>query len=221
LWRQNRTRHEASPRCRSMAACSAADSAPEGLILQEVVTSRSATRKYESVRGRGVGCRKPSVDAPPDSIRRRVRRKGMSDATISCGKSELGLGLAHDEFRPSVWERPRAPAPARVTPRERARKYFLALFARNPLKSLDSDERIQGNPRKSNPQKWGRLRRNRDGPRKPKTDRPRTQPPQRQARPSGPTDPRNARSNAAPARGHVPRSRRADEGRSSRPRPWG
>jgi hypothetical protein len=36
------------------------------------------------------------------------------------------------------------------------------------LKSLDSDERIQGNPRESNPQKRGCLKRNGCRSRKPK-----------------------------------------------------
>jgi hypothetical protein len=36
------------------------------------------------------------------------------------------------------------------------------------LKSLDSNERIQGNPRKSNPHDRGFSQRNGQGPRKPK-----------------------------------------------------
>ena len=47
---------------------------------------------------------------------------------------------------------------------------------------------------------------------------PKTPPRQTPARPSGPTGLRNARSNAAPARGRFRRSPRGDEGRSSRPR---
>src|ERR1700729_2444370 len=35
------------------------------------------------------------------------------------------------------------------SPRERPEKTFPRFMMRNPLKSLDSDERIQGNPRKS------------------------------------------------------------------------
>jgi hypothetical protein len=45
-----------------------------------------------------------------------------------------------------------APAPAPPPQRQKgARNFLLPKIRRNPLKSLDSDERIQGNPRKSNP----------------------------------------------------------------------
>ena len=47
-------------------------------------------------------------------------------------------------------------------------KNFLAKIPRNPLISLDSDERIQGNPRKSNTQKRGFSQPNGQGPRKSK-----------------------------------------------------
>jgi hypothetical protein len=47
-------------------------------------------------------------------------------------------------------------------------KNFPRKIPRNPLISLDSDERIQGNPRKSNPHKQGFSRRNGEAPRKPK-----------------------------------------------------
>src|ERR1700722_6906296 len=49
-----------------------------------------------------------------------------------------------------------------------ARKKLPRFMPRNPLKSLDSDERIQGNPRQSNPHNRGYLQRNGRGPRKPK-----------------------------------------------------
>jgi hypothetical protein len=42
------------------------------------------------------------------------------------------------------------------------------LFPRNPLKSFDSDERIQGNPRKSNPHSRGFSKPNGHAPRKSK-----------------------------------------------------
>ena len=45
----------------------------------------------------------------------------------------------------------------------RAREIFFALEPRNPLKSLDSDERIQGNPRESNTLKSGFSQRNSQG----------------------------------------------------------
>jgi hypothetical protein len=52
-----------------------------------------------------------------------------------------------------------------------ARNILPAKIPRNPLKSLDSDERIQGNPSFSNPQNRGYLQRNGQEPRKPKRDR--------------------------------------------------
>jgi hypothetical protein len=45
-----------------------------------------------------------------------------------------------------------------------------AFFVYNPLKRLDSDERIQGNPRESNPHNRGLSPRNGPLPRKPKRD---------------------------------------------------
>jgi hypothetical protein len=42
----------------------------------------------------------------------------------------------------------------------KAREKFLARIRHNALKSLDSDERIQGNPKESNPQKPGSSKRN-------------------------------------------------------------
>ena len=47
-------------------------------------------------------------------------------------------------------------------------KNFTAKIPRNSLISLDSDERIQGNPRKSNPQKRGFSRQKGREPRKSK-----------------------------------------------------
>src|ERR1700738_4440205 len=43
-----------------------------------------------------------------------------------------------------------APVPALRTPEKGVEKNFPRFKPRNPLKSLDSDERIQGNPRQSN-----------------------------------------------------------------------
>src|ERR1700722_11699788 len=54
---------------------------------------------------------------------------------------------------------------------KRPRKNFDRFMPRNPLISLDSDEEIQGNPRKSNPHNWGFSQRNGQEPRKPKPDR--------------------------------------------------
>src|SRR5580704_4050078 len=54
-----------------------------------------------------------------------------------------------------------------LTP-DRAQEKLPRKIPRNPLISLDSDERIQGNPRKSNPHKQRFPRRNGEAPRKPK-----------------------------------------------------
>jgi hypothetical protein len=71
--------------------------------------------------------------------------------------SALPYGLA-------VW----LPVPAALDAGEGAQKNFCAENPHNPLKSHDSDERIQGNPRKSNRRKAGLSRRKRFIPRKPK-----------------------------------------------------
>ena len=62
----------------------------------------------------------------------------------------------------------RIPAPAPLNARERREKFSSRENPHNPLISLDSDERIQGNPRKSNPHKRGFSQRNGEAPRKPK-----------------------------------------------------
>jgi hypothetical protein len=51
---------------------------------------------------------------------------------------------------------------------EGARKNFPRVKPRNPLKSLDSDERIQGNPRQSKAHERRPSQRNGQEPRKPK-----------------------------------------------------
>jgi hypothetical protein len=47
--------------------------------------------------------------------------------------------------------------PARLSPRKSGEKKFLRFCPRNLLKTLDSGERIQGNPRKSN-KPWRHFR---------------------------------------------------------------
>ena len=64
--------------------------------------------------------------------------------------------------------RPLAPVPAPLDAEEGCEKYFPPFFPRNPLKRLDSDERIQGNPRKSNTSEVRFWRQKRDKPRKSK-----------------------------------------------------
>jgi hypothetical protein len=62
-----------------------------------------------------------------------------------------------------------AAAPARLDFADKSlTKYFPRFMPRNQLISHDSDERIQGNPRKSNPHNRGISQRNGHEPRKPK-----------------------------------------------------
>ena len=98
----------------------------------------------------------------------------MAAATISCEKQKARYALPHDQSRlPHRPDHERS-APGAVPAKEEREKNLLRLVPRNPLKSLDPDERIQGNPRKSNPHKRGPSQRNAMAPRKPKTasDRP-------------------------------------------------
>jgi hypothetical protein len=65
--------------------------------------------------------------------------------------------------------RPQASVPARGSCKGKsARNYFPRFKPRNPLKSLDSDERIQGNPRQSNAHERVFWQRNGHKPRKSK-----------------------------------------------------
>jgi hypothetical protein len=108
----------------------------------------------------------------------------------------------------------------------RAEENFSAKNPRNPLKSLDSDERIQGNPRKSNPPGMGFSRRNRDRPRKPKrsdrttVDQPRKEPDRRRqtAKRFSETAPRAAPSSGGRSgrRSRSSRRRRPPSARGSR-----
>jgi hypothetical protein len=86
--------------------------------------------------------------------------RGAARTANSCRKSENRLSSSHEQFCPSAWPRPQAPVAAPLNARGRRAKIFFAKTPRNPLKSLDSDERIQGNPRESNPQKRGSSKRN-------------------------------------------------------------
>jgi hypothetical protein len=63
------------------------------------------------------------------------------------------------------------PAGHRPGPSHRAKgakKKRSRFFPHNPLKTFDSDERIQGNPRKSNPDNQGFSQQKGPAPRKPK-----------------------------------------------------
>jgi hypothetical protein len=69
--------------------------------------------------------------------RRRIR------TTIDSRKSKNQLDSAHEQFCAFV-----SPLPLRTKGHE---KFIFVKIPRNPLKSLVSDERIQGNPSFSNP----------------------------------------------------------------------
>src|SRR5271168_5200572 len=64
--------------------------------------------------------------------------------------------------------RPHAHVLAPLNAREKAREKFFSRNSCNPLKCLVSDERIQGNPRKSNTSERGFSQRKGDQPRKSK-----------------------------------------------------
>jgi hypothetical protein len=88
-------------------------------------------------------------------------------------KQKSGYTLPHDQSRLPHRPEPELPSgavPTKGEPREKS----LRPMPRNPLISLDSDERIQANPRQSNPHERGPSQRKAVDPRKPKTagDRP-------------------------------------------------
>jgi hypothetical protein len=56
--------------------------------------------------------------------------------------------------------------------REEPYKNFATLDARNPLKSIDSDERIQGNPRKTKPRNPRKTKKAGEIQRKPRFSKP-------------------------------------------------
>src|SRR3984885_6260398 len=72
-------------------------------------------------------------------------------------KNRIEVRLSHDQ--PALPHDRRVPVPVPLAEGEAARKFFCPSVPRNSLISLDSDERIQGNPRKSNSPKLGFPRR--------------------------------------------------------------
>jgi hypothetical protein len=73
-----------------------------------------------------------------------MRPKGMARTTTSCRKSETKLSLPMNN--PALPHAKNASSRLNAEGRS-ARKKLPHFNPRNPLKSLDSDERIQGNPR--------------------------------------------------------------------------
>jgi hypothetical protein len=97
-----------------------------------------------------------------DGVGRRPGAKmELARATNCCGKTEFNISSRHDESCPSAGRDCEFPVPRRQLLRAKGlRKKRVSFMLRNPLKSLDSDERIQGNPRKSNPHNCGFSARN-------------------------------------------------------------
>jgi hypothetical protein len=85
-------------------------------------------------------------------------RAPRSANAMSCRKSETRLSLSHDQSCASDGLDRTLPSRRHLAPGKASRKILLAKNPRNPLKSLVSGERIQGNPRKSNPQERGLQR---------------------------------------------------------------
>jgi hypothetical protein len=81
----------------------------------------------------------------------------VSVDNLSCGKAEHELGLLYDRFCGSTFPRWRLFIFALQMFKRRTgpAKISRAKIDRNPLISLNSDEGIQGNPRKSNSLEWG------------------------------------------------------------------
>ncbi len=88
-------------------------------------------------------------------------------ATISCRKPETVLSSPHDRSSPRERRfrrsRPRFRRSGAARRGTRACEFFSRRIPCNPLISLDSDERIQGNPSFSNPRFCGSPRRKRPG----------------------------------------------------------
>jgi hypothetical protein len=68
------------------------------------------------------------------------------ESTKYCRKAESELSLPHEQFGASSCQNRIGPVAALLTPGKNATKNFPRLIRHNPLKSLDSDERIQANP---------------------------------------------------------------------------
>jgi hypothetical protein len=126
-------------------------------------------------------------------------------ATISCRKSELPISLPHERAGDSTDSDRESAVQSRSIQGERRAKNVSPFMPRNPLISLVSHERIQGNPRKSNPHNQGFSERKGHEPRKSKSSRS-----EAVCRPSAATKPidairrPSARSAPAPVRTRIP-----------------
>jgi hypothetical protein len=89
-------------------------------------------------------------------------------ATIPCRKAETRISSPYEQSCASACPKPWALFRHGSGHGKAPRKKFLRFCPHNSLKRLDSDERIQGNPRKSNRHDRGISRRNSHAPRKSK-----------------------------------------------------
>jgi hypothetical protein len=116
--------------------------------------------------------RRPQVRKPPLGLSLTEQRlaRPPDRTAIPCRKSEIELSLPHEQFCVSRMAfTPRFPFQRCSHPGESRAKKFPAKIPRNPLISLVSDERIQGNPRESNRPNPGFSQRKGREPREPKS----------------------------------------------------
>src|SRR5580698_1435419 len=83
------------------------------------------------------------------------RPEEKARAAISCRKSETQVSLPHEQSVLFACQIVGPPFRRLFRDRRSASKNSLLKISCNPLISQDSSERIQGNPRKTNPQKLG------------------------------------------------------------------
>jgi hypothetical protein len=106
--------------------------------------------------------------APPNPCWRACLKRLTGQTANSCGKSEIKVSSPlNDPWSCRMVSTVGAPSGA-SNARRGFKKNYPRAKPRNPLISLDSDERIQGNPRKSNSRQLGFSQRNGRDPRKPK-----------------------------------------------------
>jgi hypothetical protein len=105
----------------------------------------------------------------------------QNSMAIPCGKIEIGLSLTHGQSCPSARPRPSPAVFALLAGEKASRNFFARFIHRNPLISLVSDERIQGNPSESNGHKLGFSRQNGQGQENPNGSILSATPPRRRA----------------------------------------
>src|SRR5579863_4617615 len=103
--------------------------------------AQSVRSNYQAPCPPRVESRHPSGDGADDNLLQRTRNKvKLAPWLIQTFRTAQDREL---------------PSPRLLTPGKGREKFFPRKIRRNPLKSLDSDERIQGNPSFSNPTSGG------------------------------------------------------------------